>query len=87
MNSYVDYVNNELPQFKPFDFNINYNMAEWTSASKLNDLTTYLLEAKVSVLLGDRPVSDWTAIMDEWLRLGGRQMIEDKTEEFFSLKK
>jgi ABC-type glycerol-3-phosphate transport system substrate-binding protein len=87
MNSYVDYVNNELPQFKPFDFNINYNMAEWTSASKLNDLTTFLLEAKVSVLLGDRPVSDWTAIMDEWLNLGGRQMIEDKTKEYFSLKK
>jgi hypothetical protein len=62
-------------------------MAEWTSASKLNDLTTFLLEAKVSVLLGDRPVSDWTAIMDEWLNLGGRQMIEDKTKEYFSLKK
>lgn len=85
MNGYIEFVKNDLPQFKPFDFNVNYNTSEWKSASKLNDLTTYLLEAKVSVLLGDRPVSDWTAIMDEWLNLGGRQMIEDKTSEYFSL--
>lgn len=71
-----------LPNFRAVDQKVRYDRSKWKSFAKLTDLETFLEEQKVKVFTGERPLSDWDAIMQQWLDIGGKQMIEDRNAQF-----
>ncbi|RAV16655.1 extracellular solute-binding protein [Paenibacillus contaminans] len=76
----------ELPSFKAADRTVKYDKSKWKSYSKLTDLNTFMEEQKIKVFTGERPLSDWDAIMQQWLDIGGKQMIEDRNAQFKAQK-
>lgn len=71
-----------LPNFKAIDQQVRYDRSQWKSFAKLTDLDTFLEEQKIKVFTGELPVSDWDKIMQQWLDIGGSQMIEDRNAQF-----
>ncbi|TMV45661.1 hypothetical protein FE783_28680 [Paenibacillus mesophilus] len=73
---------NRLPRFEPIDSGVFYDMTKWESYPKLNDLNAYLNEQKVRVYNGEIPVDSWDGIMERWLDMGGRQLIDDRNRQY-----
>ncbi|MBP1997007.1 extracellular solute-binding protein [Paenibacillus eucommiae] len=71
-----------LPSFKAIDQKVRYDRSQWKSFAKLTDLETFLDEQKIKVFAGELPLSDWDKIMQQWLDIGGKQMIEDRNAQF-----
>jgi putative aldouronate transport system substrate-binding protein len=77
----------KLPSFDPIDVNVVYDQTLWKSSSKLNDMTTYLLQQKYKMFTGELPLGEWDKSILKWKEIGGDQMIEDKTAQFLAAKK
>lgn len=71
-----------LPKFNAIDKFVPYDQSAWQSASKLNDMQTFLDEHYLKVFNGEIPLSDWDSVMEQWLDIGGELLIEDKTKQF-----
>lgn len=71
-----------LPVFAGPDTYTVYDTSKFASQSKINDLDTYLEEAKIQVLTGKKSADDWDSIMKTWLEIGGQELIDDKNAQF-----
>ncbi|MBO9608039.1 MAG: extracellular solute-binding protein [Paenibacillaceae bacterium] len=78
---------NKLPNFDPLDRGVFFDQAQWKSQPKLKDIDTYMTEQKTKVFTGDVPLANWDKLMDEWRKMGGNQMIEDRNAQFAQAKK
>ncbi|MDF2658654.1 MAG: extracellular solute-binding protein [Paenibacillus sp.] len=73
---------NRLPRFETIDSGVFYDTNKWKSYSRLNDLNDYWNEHKIRIFNGEIPVDSWDGIVQRWLDIGGRQMIEDRNGQF-----
>jgi putative aldouronate transport system substrate-binding protein len=46
------------------------------------DLTQFLMNEQTKMIVGQRPISDWDAMVQEWLDRGGRKIIEEYNAVF-----
>jgi putative aldouronate transport system substrate-binding protein len=51
-----------------------------TEAEKSAGLNTFLIGEQVKMIAGQRPISDWDKIVDEWKEKGGAQIIKEMNE-------
>ena len=72
--------------FRPIDAYVAYDRSTWKSASKLGDIDTFMNEAGVGVVTGQRSIDDWDEIIEQWLAIGKALEIEDRTGQFLAWK-
>lgn len=68
--------------WEPIDVKVVYDASLFESQNRLNDLKTFFDENKVRIITGAIPASEWPAIYRQWLDLGGRDLIADKTAQY-----
>ncbi|MEF3302580.1 extracellular solute-binding protein [Paenibacillus sp. GYB003] len=73
---------NRLPRFDYADSKVVYDISAWKSAPKLNDLNAFLSEQKVKLFNGELPLDNWDGVMQQWLNMGGRDMIDDRNRQY-----
>jgi hypothetical protein len=73
---------NRLPRFEPIDYGVFYDTTKWQSYPKLDVLNAYLNEQKVRIVNGEIRVDSWDGIVERWLEMGGRQMIDDRNKQY-----
>jgi putative aldouronate transport system substrate-binding protein len=52
-----------------------------TNITKGNEITDKLLNEQARIITGDRPLSDWDQLVNEYLDAGGAQIIEEVNQE------
>jgi len=72
----------ELPSFQPIDYRVTYDKSQWESFAYLTELDLFMEDQKMKVFTGERPVSDWDNIIQQWQDMGGKQMIEDRNRQY-----
>lgn len=58
----------------------HYAVYSPTQVSKGNELNKFILDEQSKMITGQRPVSDWDAMVHEWMAKGGAQWIEEVNE-------
>ena len=51
-----------------------------TKNTKNTELTLYILGEQSKMIVGERPISDWDKVVQEWMDRGGAQMIREVNE-------
>ena len=72
----------EMDTVIPDDVLTVYDISKFKAQNKMNDLATLLAEAKGKILAGTMSSEEWGAVMDEWMKMGGEQLIQDKTQQY-----
>ncbi|WP_238357946.1 extracellular solute-binding protein [Cohnella zeiphila] len=55
----------------------NNRVVSETELAKGADLTKYLYDEQTKMIAGQRPVSDWDKMVEEWKAMGGEQLIQE----------
>jgi putative aldouronate transport system substrate-binding protein len=55
----------------------NYPVVSETEIAKGTELKQYLLDEQTKMIAGQRPISDWDKMVDEWKAKGGEQIIKE----------
>ncbi|MDI4645026.1 extracellular solute-binding protein [Cohnella hashimotonis] len=55
----------------------NYPVISQTNLDKGAQLDQYLIDEQTKMIAGQRPVSDWDKMVDEWKKMGGEQIIQE----------
>jgi putative aldouronate transport system substrate-binding protein len=55
----------------------NYGIISETETSKGAELNTFMLNEQTKMIAGQRPISDWDALVQEYLKRGGTQIIKE----------
>jgi putative aldouronate transport system substrate-binding protein len=71
-----------FPHHYAVDDLVNYDQSKWESQPKLNDMETFIEEAKLKIIMGDEPLDSWSEMLNEWYKMGGNLMIEDQTRQY-----
>jgi ABC-type glycerol-3-phosphate transport system substrate-binding protein len=67
--------------YVPIDMKLFISDSMLGGASEvLNDVNTAMEEAKVSFIMGARPISEWESFLEEWKNIGMKQIIEEKNK-------
>ncbi|HOJ11330.1 MAG TPA: extracellular solute-binding protein [Clostridiales bacterium] len=77
---------NKYPTKNPIDLLVIYDVNKMKSKDKLNSMNTFLNEAKYQIIMGQEQVSSWDNVIKKWLELGGKEYIDDITEQFNAQK-
>lgn len=64
-----------------FFANPNNGVVSETQVSKGADLTKFLNDEQTKMVAGQRPISDWDKMIDEWKAKGGEQLIKEMNAE------
>ena len=54
-----------------------YDTSGWKSVNIQKDLDTFIAENKLNILTGQKPASDWPAVIAQWRSMGGDQYLQD----------
>ncbi|WP_100010051.1 extracellular solute-binding protein [Lentibacillus sediminis] len=49
------------------------------------DLRQFIIDEHVKMIVGERPISEWDQVVQEWLERGGSEIVEDYNEGFEEL--
>ncbi len=63
-------------------FQPNVGVVSETEVQKGAELTQFLMNEQTKMIVGQRPISDWDAMVDEYLARGGAQIIEEYNAVF-----
>ncbi|MDF2668635.1 MAG: transporter substrate-binding protein [Paenibacillus sp.] len=55
----------------------NYGIISETETTKGAELLTFMLNEQTKMIAGQRPISDWDALVQEYLKRGGTQIIKE----------
>ena len=68
--------------YQPVDVKVSYDQSKFKSESRLNDLKTFFDENKAQIISGEASPDSWPSVYAQWLKIGGSDLIEDKTAQF-----
>lgn len=71
-----------FPHHYAVDDLVNYDQSKWESQPKLNDMNTFIEEAKLKIIMGNETLDSWSEMLNEWYKMGGNLMIEDQTRQY-----
>ncbi len=72
----LDALNESMPHY----YAPNHGILPPTETAKGADLATYLLNEQTKMIVGQRPVSDWDAMVQKYMEMGGEQVIKEMNE-------
>ncbi len=84
MNEMNQVIKDTIPQMIPDDALVAYDVNKFEAYNRMNDLQTFLDEAKAEIMAGSMEAEEWDAIMEQWLKMGGQQLMQDKTKQYLA---
>lgn len=69
-------LNGQMKHFYP----PNYGVISETETTKGAELQTFMMNEQTKMIVGQRPISDWDALVEEYLKRGGAQIIKEMNE-------
>jgi putative aldouronate transport system substrate-binding protein len=69
-------LNKTMKHFNP----PHYGIISDTQAQKGTELLNFIMKEQTKMIAGQRPLSDWDAVVDEYLKRGGSQVIKEMND-------
>lgn len=86
MNRMNNDIKANIPTFIPDDALVAYDTSSFQAYNRMNDLQTFLDEAKAEIISGTMDITNWPSVMEQWQSMGGEQLMKDKTEQYLKVK-
>lgn len=76
----------DLLKSSPFYVNPLNRIHPLTFMEKKTELNQYITDETTKMVVGQRPISDWDKMVEEWMAKGGKQAIDEVNKELTDMK-